>query len=187
MSESYVLDIKNIEYFIYSMKLSISEVVSVKYEPDVKTVEVYGTFTEQVKTQLDSFIESYTNPEKVSISNTRILYATQVMCEISSDWFTMFNWTEHLSLKKVILSIKLEPSSLDSTYNETFRYGVRLVDIKNNLLIKEVEYYNSTYEEKEIIVDNFTLSLGNVDIELQVKKYNKGSAVYIKKASAEYV
>lgn len=186
MSETYILDIKNMEYFTYSIKNSVPNVISIVYEIGIKTVEIIGTFTEEDRTNLSSFIENYQNPEKITPKKTKILTTTKLSCREVGDWCTQFNWTTDVSIQNIILSVKLEARSEDSDYIETFRYGLRVVDVTNNIVITETEYYNDEYEDKTIAIPEINLSLGNVELELQVKKYNKGSAVYIMKAYTEY-
>lgn len=187
MSESYILNIKNVEYFTTSLKSLVANVVSIVYEPVIKTVEIIGTFTEQDKLDISSFIETYTNPDKTTIKSRKIISSTKLLCEETLDWFTMFDWSADVIIQNIILSVKLEPSSSDNLYNEVFRYGVRIVDISNNNILEEVEYYNEDYEDKIIPISNLNLSMGNVELEIQVKKYNKGNAIYIKKALVEHL
>lgn len=186
MSETYIMHIKNLNYFIYSAKDTVPAVDSISYDDTSHTVEIFGTFTENEKTDLDNFMSNYTNPDKINVKRTKMLSTILSQSE-EKDWITISNWTEYSSIVNVILTIKLQISPNDSSYQETFRYGVRVMDITNNVCVNEVEFYNSEYEQKEISVSNTTLSLGNLHLELQVKKYNKGTFIYIRKVAVEYV
>jgi hypothetical protein len=186
MSETYILNIKNVEYFTNTLKSTVPNVDAIVYEPIINTVEILGTFTEQDKTDISTFVETYTNPEKIIVKPRRIISSTLVSSTEKLDWVTILDWSADVIIQNIITSIKLEPSTTDNTYDETFRYKVRIVDVTNNTVLQEVEYYNNEYEDKVIPLTNFNLSLGNIDLELQVKKFNKGNGVYIKKTYIEY-
>lgn len=186
MSESYILNIKNVEYFTNTLKSTVLNVDAITYEPTINTVEILGTFTEQDKTDISNFVANYTNPDKIIVKPRKIISSTLVSSQEKLDWVTILNWSADVIIQNIIVSIKLEPSTSDITYDETFRYSVRIVDVTNNIVLQEVEYYNSEYEDKVIPLTSFNLSLGNKDLELQVKKFNKGNGVYIKKTCIEY-
>lgn len=187
MSETYIINIKNLEYFNYSLKNTVSNAEYISYEPSTKTLDIFGNLTEQDKIDIDNFIQNYPNPDKVTVSNTRLMSSSVSSCGDILDWCTLFSWKETLRINNITPTIKLEPSPTDYMHNETFRYGIRVVDVTNNFVLIEDEFYNSEYEDKTLSITNFTLSLGSLDLELQVKKYNKGNAIYIKRLSAEYV
>jgi len=186
MSESYILNIKNVEYFTNTLKSTVLNVDAITYEPTINTVEILGTFTEQDKTDISNFVANYTNPDKIIVKPRKIISSTLVSSQEKLDWVTILNWSADVIIQNIIVSIKLEPSTSDIAYDETFRYSVRIVDVTNNIVLQEVEYYNSEYEDKVIPLTSFNLSLGNKDLELQVKKFNKGNGVYIKKTCIEY-
>ncbi len=186
MSLSYILDIKNIEYFTLSLKNTVEAVEYTLYEPNIKTLDIFGTFSQQDTTDIDTFIQNYTNPERSVVKNKKILSSTKLTCVEVMDWCTLFNWIEKDVITSIDITARLEPSNTDYLYNEVFRYEIRIVDITNNQVLSHSEFYNSEYEDKSLNIINFSLSLGNIELEIQVKKYNKGNMISIRKAIIEY-
>jgi hypothetical protein len=134
---------------------------------------------------LDGLIDAYPNPEEVI--NNRLEQISSV--EMTSDvqfWKTLISWEETTQIKSVHIYAKLVPSPDDYLYNEDFKYSIRLVDTTNNTVIgAETDYTNSEYAMLDVPITDLIIKTG-VNIEIQVKKYNKGDSVRIFNCNSHY-
>lgn len=178
---TYLTSVNSIQKLTEYISASLPDLKNITYDEISRNTDIVflSSLSSEQKITLDGLMDTYTNPEGATHHRVEQLSSVEMVSDLQA-WRTLVSWEEQNKISLICLRSKLEPSPDDYLYNEDFKYSMRVIDTTHNDVVgAEADYTNSEYAMIHINISGVPWDNGNVNLELQVKKYNKGTSIHI--------